>query len=347
MRPRSQLSIVVRDASAAGAARRASALLAAQLGLDAARASDAAIVVTELVSNLVQHGGGGELLLGALATSLDGERDDRNGDARGLELVAIDRGPGMADVERCLQDGFSTAGTPGNGLGAIRRLSHELDLYSQPGAGTVVLARLWVKAPLPSRSSPPGLTVGAVCVPMSGESVCGDAWAVRRFGDATAILVADGLGHGPAAAEAAESAIAVFTSRAYGGPEEVLRACHGALKKTRGAAVAVAWLDGTHVRYAGVGNLAAQIVSASGVANLVTHNGTIGYEAPRFHAFSYPRPPGAQLVVCTDGISSRYRLDGYPGITRRHPTLAAALLYRDFGRRRDDATVVTVRPRDA
>ena len=58
-----------------------------------------------------------------------------------FELLAIDQGPGMRDVDACMRDGHSTAGTAGCGLGAVLRLSGTFDLFSAPGQGTVVLSR--------------------------------------------------------------------------------------------------------------------------------------------------------------------------------------------------------------
>src|SRR5262249_13366746 len=132
-----------------------------------------------------------------------------DGGRLGLEILALDRGPGMADVGRCLRDGFSTAGTPGGGLGAMSRLSSMFDIYSQPGAGTAVLCRLWAAAGVPAGRGP-RFQVGAVSVPKSGETVCGDAWWAEPDGPRVRVLVADGLGHGVEAARAAQEAVRVF-----------------------------------------------------------------------------------------------------------------------------------------
>ena len=121
------VALSVTDASQVGEARRAAAACAKRLGLSATDASNFSIVVTEAASNLHKHARDGSLLIGA-------------GEA-GVEMLALDRGPGMADLGQCLRDGFSTAGSPGTGLGAIMRLSTVADMYTSP-AGTAVLARL-------------------------------------------------------------------------------------------------------------------------------------------------------------------------------------------------------------
>src|SRR5689334_20816610 len=107
--------------------------LALGCGFDESARGKLALVVTEAGNNLVQHAPGGTLLLRALT------RDE----VGGIEVMTLDRGPGMRNIEQCMQDGYSTAGTPGNGLGAIARLASHFDLYSVPGHGTALLARLW------------------------------------------------------------------------------------------------------------------------------------------------------------------------------------------------------------
>src|SRR5687768_10037593 len=123
----------VTEPSQVGEARRAAAALAGRLGFDDRDAGKVALVVTEAATNLVKHARDGAVLLRPL--------DDAG--AVGIEVLALDRGPGMADVGRCLRDGFSTAGSPGNGLGAVRRLAAVLDIYSALGSGTALLARVW------------------------------------------------------------------------------------------------------------------------------------------------------------------------------------------------------------
>src|SRR5262245_38968592 len=120
------VALAVPESSQVGEARRAAVALADGLGFGEADAGKVALVVTEAASNLVKHGGGGELLLGVL------ERDG----VAGIEVLALDRGPGMADLGRCLRDGYSTAGTRGTGLGAIARLSSGFEVHSADRRGT-------------------------------------------------------------------------------------------------------------------------------------------------------------------------------------------------------------------
>jgi anti-sigma regulatory factor (Ser/Thr protein kinase) len=301
-------------------------------GLDERRVNDVAIAVTEAATNVARHGGGGHVFVRALA------------EPRGVELVAVDSGPGMADLARSLRDGYSTAGTSGTGLGAIRRLADEFDLYSRPGAGTVLLARIRRTA----RTTPNAMataTTGAISVAAPGENVCGDGWGVEDAGAETRVCVVDGLGHGTFAHIAAEAALAVFRRQAMRSPAEVVQSMHLGLRATRGAAVAVARVDRhkREVRLSGVGNISAVVANASQQRSLASHNGIVGHEFRRAHEFTAPWDPGSVLILHSDGVSSRWRLDQYPGLVDQHPSVIAAVLYRDFARGRDDATVLVIR----
>jgi hypothetical protein len=253
----------------------------------------------------------------------------------------------MADVGRCMADGFSTAGSPGHGLGAIARLSSSSDIYSSTDSGTAALARLWPGdgGDLPGS----GMEIGVVSLPLAGEEVCGDSWAVDEQPGQAVILVVDGLGHGLQAADAAREAVASFRRHSGEGPERIVRAAHEALRKTRGAAMAVALLDRDRreVRFAGVGNISAAVLSPSDgkSASMVSHNGTVGHSVRKVQEFTYPWPPGSLVVMHSDGLATQWQLGRYPGLALRGPGLIAGVLYRDFRRERDDVTVLVAAER--
>jgi anti-sigma regulatory factor (Ser/Thr protein kinase) len=326
-------SLQVSEVSEVAEARRAATALAGRLGFGETEAGNVALAVTEAATNLVKHATGGEILLYAL-------QSDRVG---GIEVLALDRGPGMANVAQALRDGYSTTGSPGTGLGAIKRLAASFDIHSVPDVGTAMLVRLWSK-PLPVMPTPL-LEVGAVSLPKPGEEVCGDRWAVARFPDRTLILVADGLGHGPGAAEAALEAVQTFYEQAALTPAAIVEAIHAALRITRGAAVAVAEISPPRedVRFAGVGNISGVVFSTEGSRQMVSYNGTAGHVVRKIKEFTYPCPADALLILYSDGLITHPRPERYPGLTKRHPDLIAATLYRDYARGRDDATVVVAR----
>jgi len=190
----------VTEESQVGEARRAAAILAASLGFDAIGCGEVALVVTEAANNQLKHARRGKIVLRPL------EEDG----VVGIEILALDQGAGMADVRRCQLDGFSTATSPGTGLGAMARLADFLDLYSLPQAGTALVARLWARAPRPALLRH-NLQVAALSLPKQGQEVCGDNWAVHQDRRRTLCLVVDGLGHGPLAADRHTRRCACFT----------------------------------------------------------------------------------------------------------------------------------------
>jgi len=330
--------VLVDEASKTAEARRLARRMAAQVGLDDTVAERALIVVTEACTNVLKHAGRGDLILNMAA---EGDKA-----APLLEAMALDQGPGIRNLAECLQDGYSTQGTAGHGLGAIVRLSKVSDFYSLPEKGTAILAR-WGGTPngRPAHLHP-HLPVSAVNVPKPGEEVSGDAWAVEQHGDQCTLLLADGLGHGPDAHLASTEAVRILRQNPDLWPKALLERCHQALRSTRGAAVAVARIDLGHQRisFAGAGNISGRIYSNSRPCqHAVSVNGTVGHQTERIQEFYYPWPADGLLQLHSDGLSSRAGLDAYPGLALRDPALIAGVLYRDFVRGRDDATVVIVK----
>jgi anti-sigma regulatory factor (Ser/Thr protein kinase) len=321
------LVLALEDASQVGHARRMATQLAQQAGFDEADTGRAALVATELASNVLKHAKRGALHLAKVA--------GRHGP--GLEIVAVDRGPGF-DLAHCLVDGYSTRGTQGIGLSALTRQAQVFDVYAD-ARGAVVLARLY------PRSAPAGMDYryGVSHHALHGESVSGDSWRLAIDGARTSVLVADGLGHGPQAAEAAQAAAEAFVESPFDAPELLLERAHQRMAGTRGGAVAFARHDGQGLlRFAGIGNISACLVNEEASRGLASHPGIVGAQFRKAHVFDYPRADGQLLVMHSDGLQSRWRLGDYPGLSQRHPGVIAALLHRDYCRGRDDATVMVL-----
>jgi anti-sigma regulatory factor (Ser/Thr protein kinase) len=327
------LRLPVADSSQAGEARRLAKAWARERGCGEEFLATVALVVTELATNLAVHARGGELLLRQLRTQ----------DHGGVEVLSLDRGPGVANFSECLRDGHSTAGTAGNGLGAVRRAAQVFQVHSQPGLGTALLCEMWARRPERVRH---GFECGAASVPLAGEQVCGDTWAMRPLGEGRArVLVADGLGHGEFAADASRKAVEVLRNGDHLSLLELLDTMHQAMKSTRGAAVAVAEIDlaAQRVLYAGVGNIAAEICHRDKTTSLVSLNGTIGAQFRKAQEFSYAWSSGASLMMHSDGIRTNYSLEPYAGLGERHAAIVAGVIFRDFSRANDDATIVVCR----
>ncbi len=320
----------VEVAGTAAAVRRATERLATELGMPEARIADLSIVVTEIASNLVKHADEGMLLVRAV----------RVPDRAGVEILALDRGPGMADITRSVSDGHSTAGTLGIGLGAIVRKSSWSDLHSVPGRGTVMALQIW------SGETPPQAWGAGLTRPLTGEPVSGDGFAVREAEGRRQMLVCDGLGHGPLAYAATQEAVRAFASAPAAPPAVVVEELHRKLSHTRGAALAVAELDpgAGLVRYAGLGNIAGTVLGADASRRgMVSLPGIAGHQRRQIREYDYPLAPGGIVLMHSDGVVDRWNPADYPGLLTRSPQVIAATVLRDAGTRRDDAGVLVAR----
>lgn len=322
----------VRDQSQVAAARREIAAAGRAIGMSEHSLGRAAIVVTEMATNQLKHAGGGRIACASY--------EDHTGS--GLELVAFDSGPGIADLAAAMRDGHSTAGSPGQGLGAIKRQADVSDLVSWPGRGTAILARI-AHRKLNGTSQAQHSSWGAISAPAPREEVCGDSWLALEGPEGLLGMVVDGLGHGPGAATAAMEAARIAGQHADLPPASLLERINAALRATRGAAVALFRADGARISYAGIGNISGTAFAAGRTSRMVSMNGTAGIGTPRLRAFEYEARPGTLVILHSDGIGTGWSLDNYPGLAEAHPTLIATVLLRDHSRGRDDATVLVTR----
>lgn len=327
-----QAAFSIGGISEIGVVRRAGNLLAQKQGFSEVRAGELALVITEAATNISKHAQEGTIYL----------RTVSRGQRHGIEMLAVDKGPGMVDLRQQMQDGQSSTGTYGVGLGAIQRLSSELQIYTAPGKGCVLMALLWDDA---SALEPSAWEIGAMCIPIATEDVCGDAWRNGQDENLLNILVADGLGHGPEAAVASNLATDALDNYPHASPARLMQHCHDAMRGSRGAAVAIAQIntDTDEIRFAGIGNIAACFYAGNSRQHLISHNGIVGSNLPRVREYPGSWQADAMLILHSDGLTTHWDLEPYPGLKHSHPSLIAAVLFRDFCRGRDDATVVVLK----
>lgn len=313
---------VLDEATQVGAARRLAARAAEFAELPELVAGRLGLIVVELATNLLKHATRGRLLLRTEGQGMDAT----------VDVVSIDHGPGM-DLERCFDDGFSTHGTPGTGLGAVRRAATLFDAHSDE-RGSVLFARL---------GTMPGPRRGSIALPLAGEPDSGDGWRFETRETGWSAAVVDGLGHGAGAAEA--TAVVLGTHAEHpDAPARCLQLAHERARATRGAACTVVVHDAPSraLVHAGVGNVAAALVGLDDSRGLASQNGTLGAVCPTVREQRIDAPPRSLLILHTDGLTSRWRLSDYPGLRTRHPQVVAAVLFRDAQRPRDDATVLVI-----
>ncbi len=335
--------VPVHDSTRVRDARVAAEEAATLAGLDEPRTAAAALVVTELATNLLKHAGGGQVLVDIVAPP----RAD--GGAHLVQIAAIDHGPGIADIRAALRDGYSTARSLGAGLGTCRRIADDFDLYSVPGRGTVVLARVGVR---PKEAVPAAaVRVGGVNVPFAGAQYSGDAWAWARSGDRLTLMMADGLGHGPEAARASTAASEALHRSAHLPPSQALVQLDSALRGTRGAAIAVAQVEaGAGVlRFAGVGNIGARLREGDTWRSLLSRPGIVGVHKHATLREDRTRwAADRMLILHSDGLPSRWIPSSDPRLLEADPAVVAAVTVRDASSSarpvRDDTSVAVLAP---
>ncbi|MFL9813247.1 ATP-binding protein [Stutzerimonas sp. VN223-3] len=317
----------IEDSSQVGHARRVAQRLAESLDFGDTDAGRVALAATELATNLLKHAHHGALHLRSIPAST----------GFGIEIIAVDRGPGF-NLSECLTDGFSTGGTQGTGLGALMRQAQCFDAYSD-SRGSAVLVQLY-----PRNVSALPLRVGVNQHSLADDPACGDTWHLAIDEHRISALVIDGIGHGADAQEASAAGAIVFAAEPFAEPETSIADMHQAMSGTRGGAAAVALFDARlkTLRFAGIGNIGASLLSPEKGRGLASHPGIVGSHFRKARAFDYPVEGDHLLIMYSDGLQSRWDLRDYPGLVHRHPALIAALLHRDFCRGRDDVTVLVI-----
>lgn len=294
------------------------------------------IIATEMCTNLIKYADKGrELLIKPIIEQ----------NKKGIEIISLDRGPGISDISKIMQDGYSTSGSKGEGLGAIKRLSDEFDIYSLPGKGTVVVSRIFKKKitsiPVPKER----FEVKGIMIPIKGEEVCGDSWDFIMIDKECSVALIDGLGHGPNANIPATEAVKIFNQDPKADPFTVIANINEGIKKTRGAVGFVGKINAEKntFTYCGIGNISCRIFGFDGNKTIISFNGILGLNVRRFNNNSSPWDNGKLIILHSDGLGTRWDLNQYPGILQKDLSVLTTVLYRDYSRQKDDVTVIAIR----
>ena len=343
-------SIEIKDAAQVGAARRVIHGFASRVGFDENQLAEIDIVVQEIGTNAVSYTVSGGWL--HFTTPI--------GPAPGLELFYWDTGPGIYNLDRAIRDGVSTSGGLGAGLGAIRRLMDEFDVYStvkttarlslaaqrRTTHGTALLARKWLSAEAETLETAQAKRIGVWSRPRPNELMNGDAYFIGTRGPSTLYAVIDGLGHGSGAKQASDVALDSLGEWRGEPLDRVLHAAHDALRATRGAVMSAVIIntEARSFQYAGVGNIMVRVFNTPERVTPLSTNGTLGARlGQQIRVWTYTWAEGATCVMASDGVSAAWEIDTYPGLLKRSPQLLAGILMRDYGRTSDDATVLVIR----
>ena len=322
--------------SAVGQARRLAVSAARELGFDPQACEEIALAASELASNLVKHSGGGRLSVTPLK---------RKGIA-GLEIVARDKGPGIADIDRALTDGISTTGSLGIGLGAVNRLMDELDIRSEPGKGATVTARKWLRETGLAFELCP-LVFGSALRPMRSGDPNGDVVVIERWLGSALAGIIDGLGHGPLANRAAFAA-RHYVETHYDLPlKELFLGTGRACRATRGVVMALARFDWEQERlsFASVGNVEARVLKHPESYPFMVRRGILGVNATLPVVTTHHWEPDNVMVIHSDGLRTHWRWEDFAGLSDQPAPELAQEMLRVLARGNDDASLVVIRSR--
>lgn len=306
--------------------------LSAFLGFSKEQQSNLAIAVSEAGTNLTKHtrGKGGEIIILA----------EKKLDSVCIEFIAIDNGPGMANTDIALTDLYSTTDTMGTGLGAIKRLMDEFYIYSYPDKGTVVMAKMWLN----SRPDMSQIEYSVINKPKAYEEVSGDNWTIREDVKPIRTIVVDGLGHGKDAAVSADKAVDIFLVN--NAPlDKLVTIIDENLRNIRGTVLSMAELfpEQEKINFISIGNIFSRIIIGDNAITLFNHYGIVGTILPTLEIEKYKWPSMSLLIMHSDGLNTHWDLKDYPGLTYAHPSIIAAILYRDYNRGNDDIVVMVIR----
>lgn len=327
-----------------GTVRRAAKDLASEIGFEGSGLAALDIVVSELTTNIAVHAEEGEVIV----SMVGGET------GKGIEIVARDQGPGIQDLKAALKDRFSTGGSMGCGLGSVKRLVDEFDIYSWPAqedrssgrqyttGGTIVSARKWLSGKVPS--SP--FVWSGYSRALPGCDCNGDAFYVKEEEDGLLVAVADGLGHGEEAAAASRKAMEFIKDNPNIPFERLLIDTHNVLHKTRGVALTIIRLMASYrtILHAGIGNVETRVYPGKGSGLLLPESGILGYgKLPKQRMNKTDWPAKGALIIFTDGISGKWTHEDFPKALFHNASTIAHMLFQRYQRQNDDATIVVIK----
>jgi anti-sigma regulatory factor (Ser/Thr protein kinase) len=328
-------------------ARKKIAETAKEIGFDEKAVEEISIVVTELGVNLLDHSAiNGKIICSYI----------KEGQKEGIQVESIDEGPGIANIEAMMEDGVSSSGSLGIGLGAVRRLMSDLKISSttkdrmksnNQRTGTKIITKKY----LPLKEHDKDKLIREIRYSIFtrskiGENFNGDNYFIKHFEDRSLISVIDGLGHGKEASIASKKAVIYLSENYYKELDDIIRELHKFLKHTRGIAISLALINETNgtLDYIGIGNVMTKVFNSPQPIRPINYNGTVGKALRSFKTLSYSWRVGNIIIMTSDGISTRYDVENGQISLNQHPMLIAKKIFDIYNKKHDDATIIVGGP---
>jgi anti-sigma regulatory factor (Ser/Thr protein kinase) len=295
-------------------------------GLGETDAASLVNVASELAHNQLAHARGGRIVV----------REVARRENPGVEVIAADAGDGIHEVGRALRGRQPDGQSLGIGLAAVCELADEVDFDVRLGEGTCVWARKFATRAAPMRC------VGVISRAIEGERRSGDDVSFARSYDELIIALADGLGHGVEARDAASRAV---DAAMHGAFEDAPSRLNTATVGTRGAVACVARIDSASaIEMSIIGNVSAHVCGRRATRRHIGTSSVLGSRTGiRAAHVTESLTIGEVLAIFSDGLSTKLTLEGEDALLHVHPIVIAEMLLTRFGTTRDDATIVVVK----
>ena len=345
---REQILILDIDSEAdIGICRRKSVTIAGKLGFDDVKVGEVAILVSELVTNVLKHGGGKGRIMICQLDSVDNHK--------AIEIICCDNGKGIHDLKNAMQDGFTDKQTLGIGLGTIRRFSDVFDtnfdqnLVSNPLVNNTLINYshcLRVLKWVPEKhwmGTNRSISIGAASRSIPGETLNGDNYLISHLSSTkTIVSVIDGLGHGKEAHLASSLIKEQLLLKSNLALDELIKYTHQAARGTRGAVIGIVLIntENSKLYFSGIGNIEGFILSPTGKKSLISFGGILGHNIRTPRVFDYSFNTGDTLCIFSDGITTRWNTNDIDWTA--HSQIIADYILNNYSRINDDATVLIV-----
>ncbi|MCD4772618.1 MAG: SpoIIE family protein phosphatase [Bacteroidales bacterium] len=342
------LSLPIDNNADIGICRRKGANLATQMGFNKVKSGEIAILISELVTNVIKHGGGkGKIVICQI---------EDNENKKALEVWCCDSGNGISNFQKALQDGYTGKNTLGIGLGTIRRFSDELEInpLSSPIFKETFFSKNYtfkycVRSLkwLPSKSWTGlnnNLNIGAASRCKPGEQLNGDSYVINHISpEISVVAVIDGLGHGKEANIASALAKEQILLKPDLPLDSLMKHIHNSIRGTRGTVLGLARINTkiNKLYFSGVGNIESFIIAENGKKTLLSFGGIMGHNMRTPKIFEFDFKPDNILCMYSDGITTRWKPEDLDW--NEPPQKNSEYILNNYSRQNDDATILIIR----
>ena len=340
-----QFQIDVKEINDVSVARRKIAIIAKEIGFTKKQINEISVTVAELGNNLIFH----NAIEGQIICS-----EIKAANKHGLQIICKDSGPGIADISAVMEEGFSSAGTLGIGLKAVRRMMDEFQINSTmrgenlplDSGTTIIVKKYLLTKESPEKKIKDEVGFGIFTRSKLGEKFNGDNYFLKRFSDKILFAVVDGVGHGKEAYDASMVVVSYLQENYNKSIEDIINDLHVKLRKMRGVSMSIALIDESKniLSFIGIGNIITKVYSSVEEIKPVNSNGILGVAVRHFKVSNYRWNQKNVIIMASDGISSKFDFKENPLLINEHPIMIAFTILKNFGKTIDDATVLVGGP---